>query len=144
MFYLEINCHDKFSLQNCLDAKHAKLKVDELKVSLDDNTCKLIHKKLSLQKLPWWHKIPYMALNTMWTSVVQVWMNFGVGDTSMPTWYPWTGLVQVKILHKGAFSLPYSIIFVVIEWKYTLNSVISTPIMLLTLQYPETLGNGCS
>ena len=27
---------------------------------------------------------------------------------------------------------------------YTLNYVISTPIISLTLQYPETLGNGCS
>ena len=45
-FFIQISIiYDNSSLHECQDAKYADLKVDELKVSEDDSTCKLIHNK---------------------------------------------------------------------------------------------------
>ena len=64
-FFIQISIiHDTISSHICLDAKHTKVcfnywHLDELKVSQDDNICKLIHRIVSLKKLPQWFKMPY-------------------------------------------------------------------------------------
>ena len=46
-------CEDRhYNLERiCEDAKDTKVKVDELKVSWDDSTCKPIHKKNVIRKV---------------------------------------------------------------------------------------------